>query len=484
MRIGVTVIVVAATATLGVLAGVVRLAQGSREMDPLAVVRSVVKVRAEQCGGPDRSATGFVWGAREQVVTSMHVIAGCRRILVYYEDPGADRLATLTHVLRRADLALLRVTNPPTGTPLGTAVQAPEENEEVYAVGYYLNVPTANRKSLKLGFGGKRLRQILPPQVTAELERLGYPDVELEIVNLEGHLLPGMSGAPIVNRAGELVAIADGGLEAGAAGASWGIPVDYLPALPGSTDRMPGGGARVVSLFAVDFTSEAGIAVRCGDLSLQRLRTRPFNEIARSTDDPLGLSQLRNVLAWADRQFYVDIYQDLESGATVVAPNAISFQTTGPGGCVARAADGALEFHVRGSRIETPQSNQQLWMQEVQSRTIALEEQAFPDAFRWQPDFQWSYKAPVFRPDGLMVRRKAAGLFTAPNPMDLPNQYAFETLAARGPAAVGIVAKNLDYPRMSACLQNLHFWPCPARDVLQLWAQLVWSTHLATFPLN
>lgn len=451
----------------------------------VVATQSVVKVQARQCsGGRDRSATGFVWGSASQVVTSMHVLAGCASFSVHYEGRGATRAATVQRVLRRADLALLAVGEAPAASPLRVAADVPNESDEVYAVGYYLDIPTANRTSLRLGFAGKRLRDIVPLNVRRELEGLGYPDVDLEVINLEGHLLPGMSGAPIVNARGELVAVADGGLEAGLAGASWGIPVRYLPLLAGSTESLGTTAARQVeSLFAIDLLSEAGVSIRCGDLVLQRLRTRPFAEIVHSSDDIVGLRQLIAALGVADLDFDVDVYQDLASGATVAAPAGVRL-TAQEGACVATLHDGALELHVQGKQIRAAPNQPEIWVMEVQSATLSFESRALPNAPMWLPDPQWSYWQPQARYDGLLVRRKAVGLYAEGNPWLVPPEYAFETLAARGHVAIGILAKNRDNLRLQLCLRGLQSGPCPPASLLADWSRLILTTHLATFPLS
>ncbi|HVR29672.1 MAG TPA: serine protease [Thermoanaerobaculia bacterium] len=459
----------------------------ARAAEASAVARSVVKVNAQQChGGTNRSATGFLWGNSSQVVTSLHVLAGCRQVSVRFEAAGATRTARIAKVLLRADLALLVVDDAPAGAPLAVAARSPGEQEEVYSYGYYLDIPTANRKTLRLNFAGRRLRDIIPAAVRRELEGLGYPDVELDVINLEGNLLPGMSGAPVVNAAGELVAIADGGLEAGLAGASWGIPVRYLAQLASSVEAMPPGArdGRVESLFAVDLSSALGIAIQCGELELQRLRTRPLAEIAASSDDVVGLQQLAAAFALPDLHFDVDVYQHLESGATMAIPASMRL-AGGANGCTASLAEGRLQLHVQGSRIAADQAGQeQRWSLEVQSATALFEHRALPNTPMWVADPNWSYWQPQFRYDGLLVRRKGAALFGQWNAWNIPTEYAFETLAARGHAAIGIVARNLDNLRMQLCLRNASSVPCPPMSEVRDWARLVVTTHLATFPLS
>ena len=94
--------------------------------------------------------------------------------------------------------------------------------------------------SLHLRFSGKKLRDIVPPSVAIELSSAGSPSLDLDITSIEGHLLPGDSGAPIFNKQGRVVAIADGGLANGRVGISWAIPVKYLNDLAASPEIAQG----------------------------------------------------------------------------------------------------------------------------------------------------------------------------------------------------------------------------------------------------
>src|SRR5215471_59739 len=88
-----------------------------RSLDALAP--SVLRIDARQCRGDaqaeitDRVATGFLWRDKNTVVTALHVVSGCPNISVYYQGRKISRSAAIAKVLRRADLALLSVANPP-----------------------------------------------------------------------------------------------------------------------------------------------------------------------------------------------------------------------------------------------------------------------------------------------------------------------------------------------------------------------------------
>src|SRR5258708_26691415 len=141
--------------------------------------------------------------------------------------------------------------------------------------------------SLRLRFGGSMLREILPKEVADELGNRKSASLDLQIANVEGHLVPGLSGAPIVDSTGRLVAIADGGLERGAIASSWGIPVAYLSDGSSWRDLTKNEHQRYLSsahLFASDTADEGPREVSCGGVTLTKTKTKSFNQIAATAD--------------------------------------------------------------------------------------------------------------------------------------------------------------------------------------------------------
>ena len=445
--------------------------------------RSIVKVQARGCPGGDRAASGFIWNQPTTVVTALHVVAGCQEISLYYESERVTRAATTIRVHRRNDLALLQVQNAPSLPVLQPSTTAPQLHDEVIAVGYPLNVSAAGSAVLRLRYGAKRLKDIVPPAVRAELQNIGSPDLEIEIVNLDGHLLPGLSGAPILDGAGRVVAVGDGGLENGAASISWALSVASLPALMTSTDAVPSGTARMASLFAAGVQSTAGKAVRCGALEVTKLRTRRYADIARSADDALGLSQLAAGLAVDLSEFEFDIYQHLQSGGTLVVPSGSALESAGAL-CVARSRTSPMELKAQLTSVATGV--------DVQARSVDYENALIAGSLsmQWQLDPSWTYLAPQQRFDGLIVRRKAAYKVIQNQAGRFPEKYVFATLASRGtvfigssvtdhnysPAAIRLGQMCLGNPAAPGCAQ----WTATRRE----WARFVIGVHLTTFPIG
>ncbi|QPF74124.1 trypsin-like peptidase domain-containing protein [Roseateles sp. DAIF2] len=214
---------------------------------------SVLKVEA---GG--QASTGFVWPDADHLVTALHGVDNAGPLVVHEVDAQgrirASRQAMVARVLRDADLALLRLAQPLGGGPLALSPAPPAVKSELDALGFPLGMPSATNVGLRVRFGGSTLRSILPPKLQARVA--DYPSLALPILSLEGNLVPGMSGAPLLDGAGRVAGVADGGLEEGAVGICWGIPAAQLEALRQSPDRQLPRSGRVRELFSADLAAD------------------------------------------------------------------------------------------------------------------------------------------------------------------------------------------------------------------------------------
>jgi S1-C subfamily serine protease len=158
------------------------------------------------------TCTGVVVGDAAHAITAGHCIGSQSAVqLVLYD--GTRTQGVVEHLDRAHDVALLRLQRPAPVTPLGVAAQLPRVGDALY-------------------FGGRRDRKG-SAQVFAVL-RLGrcpsLPGVTNAIfTNLRAR--KGDSGAPLVNRALEVVGLVHGGARCNIATPLAGF------ALPQSTDR-------------------------------------------------------------------------------------------------------------------------------------------------------------------------------------------------------------------------------------------------------
>ncbi len=167
---------------------------------------------------------------------------------------------------------------------------------------------------LHLAYGPKTLGETLPESVRGQLSN-GSPSLNLEIDHIDGHLLPGHSGAPIFNQQQRVIAVADGGLENGAVAVSWAIPAKYVNQLltSGQAVTAVGGGLKSNLLFAAESETKDYGKVTCSQHSFTKLRSIAYTSASTSADDPTGLFQLVQYFAVDPSRIQFDVYQHLQS---------------------------------------------------------------------------------------------------------------------------------------------------------------------------
>jgi hypothetical protein len=442
-----------------------------------------------------------VWNTRETVVTSLHVVAGCKKIGVYY--PGGQvRDARLARSVKASDLALLVVDNPLDVKALVASPTPPAAGARMVTWGYPAKVNKLFDTTIFRRQTGGTVRGLLNDASQTAVERVGMPDLDGEVIYLDlGHLLPGNSGGPLLDESGRVVGIADGGLEQGAIAVSWAIPARRLSELRDSMEPRPDPTTRTDLLFAAEVVSpgdleatpaaaagrpaltKAAAGYKCGGTELVKMRTRTFAQMSASADDQGGLQKIMlgaGQFLRADDAF--DIYQHLETGATVVAPAGARFRSEA-GLCIVEIG-GDLQQLIRLERISGTM--------DAQAASVRYEQellQRFAPDF-WQPDPQWSYVVPFMRQDGLVVNRKA-GFGVVPGAFGPTiDRYIFETLATRGPLffAVAAVRSGLSPQRLQVeqmCILQPQLPDCgTVRTSMRLAAQVMVATHLSTFPIG
>lgn len=380
---------------------------------------SVVRVIAHGCPGGQgsRVGSGFVWVEPQQVVTALHVVADCGAVSVEFVERGVQRRAQAQRVLRRADLALLAVENPPAVPALSQTAIAGEQ-EELVAIGLPLNVRTWQETYGARSVNVSRLNDILNDAARRQIENLGVPAVDLEIFRLTAVVKPGSSGAPVVNAGGAVVGVVDGGLDGGNASLNWAVPADLLHDLLASGEAATvvglGPAAETVFAFSVPHTAEAAEEVNrsllCGGRNYFHLATRDLNEIVDSLsqpgtlDDPAGFLYVVNSLAQyvpldALGAIRLDLWVDSETGATIAVPETMPVRDEA-GFCLAESQLGDVGLIFQGQVFDPTFADAQ--MASVQfdnaiSQALGLANCA--------PDPLLVEHAPHMRFDGLVARR-------------------------------------------------------------------------------
>lgn len=226
------------------------------EFDPETLSQSTVRVQVKDKGRLVSVASGFVWKTPSQVVTSLHVMHDSPNSQIIIEFGKKRRKAKVKAVLMEADLVLLEVSRPiKEWRPLEDFEgKKPPYKTRITALGYHHGALGMSTRELLKGYAKPEiLQQLLPPQAVAILQQTNMPSVTLPIYYLDGSLLPGYSGAPVVDLRGRLIGIGNGGLENGAANVSWVIPASFLTALEQSNKAsLPNKMAQKSQLFSLD----------------------------------------------------------------------------------------------------------------------------------------------------------------------------------------------------------------------------------------
>ncbi|MYA60913.1 MAG: trypsin-like peptidase domain-containing protein [Chloroflexi bacterium] len=322
----------------------------------------------------------------------------------------------------------------------------------------------------------------LPPEQRKDLDRNSTLNLNLAIVRLDGHLLPGASGAPLLDGQGRVAAVGNGGLSHGAASISWAVPARHLDDLLEIPERaMPASSSS--NLFAAPTAewSRAGrrtpSLLQCGGIDFVVSGTRGFEQLRMGTDDPAGLARLVIEIALAPttlRSFGYRIYTRVNDGAAIAVPAWMSVRRTGAH-CEARSADGGLVVAFGGSRVTAPAM--------AHAASVVFERDVLTRTGRyWELDTNYAYATPLWRFDGFAATRKA--WFTNDGG---PQAWSFETLMTKHSTFAGVLAVyyNHNRARVQYCRFQLPNDPRCAGFEREFadFSQTILGVHLSTFPI-
>lgn len=450
-----------------------------------AAANSVVRVMAEGCPGPKgtRAGSGFVWPEPGKIVTALHLVADCQTLTVEYVEAGVQRRAQATKSLRRADLALLTVENPPSVQPLSKTATA-QTQEVLAAIGLPLNVRNWQETYGSRGLNVNRLSDILNDSARREIENLGAPAIDLDVFRLTAVVKPGSSGGPIINAQGAVVGIVDGGLDGGASSLNWAVPAHLLQELAerGQSGANVGLGAAAESVFAFSIpeTGENAASVNqdlvCGGRSYFHLATRSLSEIVDSMetpgtlDDPQGFAYVVTTLAenvpendLAALSF--NLFVDSETGATVAVPENMTLAEES-GFCVASSNQGDIALIFQGQVFDPNYTNVEF----VSNQFVNTLSQGL-GFINCQADLAFSQAVPHSRVDGLLARRFAALCYHAQSG---EQAYNFVAHLGRMNSYLGIVAVNGEFYDTGAYAN-----PAKTRD----WAAAALAVIISTYQI-
>ncbi|MCI5127113.1 MAG: DUF1566 domain-containing protein [Candidatus Electrothrix sp. AUS3] len=118
----------------------------------------------------------------------------------------------------------------------------------------------------------ERLEDRLNSKLRMMLKERKSPNIDIDILSIEGQIVPGLSGAPILNDSDEVVGVADGTVVLGG-GTSWAIPFDQIDWKDASDQQMVAEMKRLEPLSISVLSSLAVQISRSKTLMLQQLRS-------------------------------------------------------------------------------------------------------------------------------------------------------------------------------------------------------------------
>ena len=297
----------------------------------IKVILAVVEVSGSVCGSGQTSArgSGFLWKSTTTVVTSLHIVAGCKLIKVRFNDQG-ERAVLQARPDKGADLVELTLSEPFIGAvPLTRRIDLPRQAEEVELIGYPGATPTYGRyprRIISATFDERtnELRHVLPTNMHDAATSIEF-DLSVKVLRIQPGAWEGGSGAPIVSLDGELVGVGSGSLEANGADIGWAIRSHYVETLNDkpiinlanlrNTNEIFLSAFREVS---VDAPSESG--VQCGTFSMHYKWRRTFGDILASHDRRTDLEEIvqnARELGECVDHFTFKIWKQPETGAYI-----------------------------------------------------------------------------------------------------------------------------------------------------------------------
>ena len=342
------------------------------QFDPSVIKKSLVRVVVTVNDRESNVCTGFVWKTPTQIVTSLHAMNQTGTIRVLYLNQ-AWRKAKIKKVLQKADLVLLEILPGEEAVPAGVVPLTSYNDQQikfgtdVFAMGYNSGATGSSSRTLKKGYvDPETLDNLIPKSDRAILARIGFPALNLNILYLEGSLLPGYSGSPVFDPFGRLIGIGDGGLEKGASNVSWIIPAKYLPELENSTSSsLPANFEEIAQLFSARETVEATAekiddiwkessdeyyenttdeyaTLEASGFEFYLTKNRSLLEMVETSDDPENLLKFATeledfniTLDYENMRF--DIYEDINYGVVLAVPESRELYYDDAGGYFAAA---------------------------------------------------------------------------------------------------------------------------------------------------
>ena len=330
-------------------------------------------------------------------------------------------------------------------------------------------------------------------------------DVNSNVVNFQGPLAPGLSGAPIFNKQGQLIAIGNGGLMNGQIDISWGIPSYKISMLEKSVEDIVTSNQAAKSseiLFSSEITFNISSidkdffkiekealqknSVKVAELIFYKTATKSLTEIRLFSNDQQGLVRTLSTFPRAvTKDINFDIYKNFETGAVFVIPEGLK-SITEDNSLIFTSDDGKFKYRIdRYKLLKSFDMSEEL----CKNSRIVM---PVDSGYIWTKDTQNSYMNPITTTDGQYINREAYSnsSFVTNSNATLPRKYAFLTTAKKNTDLFFSYAvdqhQDLDYIQtLGACIQDAKSSDSCDNTLKEykVWVSLIVSTILFSFSL-
>ncbi|WP_020474840.1 S1 family peptidase [Zavarzinella formosa] len=194
----------------------------------------IYRISTVREGKPSVELTGFKVKGREGLYTALHGVVGGKTIKAF--QPSSKNVTgyelEIAEVDTDRDIAYLLPTKKGKklsdgGLPLGVAPNlASLAEKSVKVVGFPMGVDllAASTPLTVRQPAACALEKVGNPAARADLKKRNSPLLSTIVLSLDGNLLQGHSGAPILDADGSVIAVGNGGLDIGRVGWGWAIP--------------------------------------------------------------------------------------------------------------------------------------------------------------------------------------------------------------------------------------------------------------------
>lgn len=312
--------------------------------DPYPHVYQIAAAKCPGAGKARRLQTGFTMTGIKGIVTALHGVVGCAgEITATHKHPDEEVDDTFFSKLEIVfvdvahDVAVL--SSAETRELPGFAPGEAGASSGLKIIGHPHGV-TSYVESTARSRGIVLLKTLVPLAWQGALISRSSPSVTELVLSVEGHITVGHSGAPVVNDAGEVVAVANGGLSNGATEITWAEPVSALTLT--KYDKQDVHVRRLTTMPSQGlFTSTDAMpsvsSVRCFGTELNAVRTVSLGEVLEFVDDPATFQQLTYLYGANVPGVGFDVYRDANATINLTVPIGWTLSSVKDQECLAAA---------------------------------------------------------------------------------------------------------------------------------------------------